>query len=108
MWERAFSKSPCIKDGYYTKYYPKIFNNTKVINDSGYLSCRRYDTRVVIEKKEVHMDNRNVVSYNTYLLMSYQEHVNVEYCNKSNGIKYLFKYVNKVEVSKEVFNEEDA
>ncbi|KAL4365324.1 hypothetical protein AHAS_Ahas07G0094700 [Arachis hypogaea] len=39
------------------------------------------------------MDYRNVISYNAYLLMSYQTYVNVEYYNKSNTIKYLFKYM---------------
>ncbi|XP_072066848.1 uncharacterized protein [Arachis hypogaea] len=112
--DRAFSKSPCIKDGYCTKYYPKIFSRTTVIDDSGYPSYRRRDTGVITEKKGVHMDNRNVVSYNAYLLMSYQADVNVEYCNKSNAIKYLFKYVNKgpdrvaVGVTKEAFSGEDA
>ncbi|XP_072054416.1 uncharacterized protein [Arachis hypogaea] len=111
---RAFSKSPCMKDGYCTKYYPKTFSKTTVIDDSGYPSYRRRDTWVVTEKKGVHMDNRNVVPYNAYLLMSYQAHVNVEYCNKSNAIKYLFKYVNKgpdrvaVGVTKEASSGEDA
>ncbi|XP_072077992.1 uncharacterized protein [Arachis hypogaea] len=85
-----------------------------VVDDSGYPSYRRRDTWVVIEKKGVHMDNRNVVPYNAYLLMSYQAHVNIEYCNKSNAIKYLFKYVNKgpdrvaVGVTKEASSGEDA
>lgn len=76
---RTFSRSSCIKDGYCTKYYPKTFNSTTVIKDSRYSSYRRQDIEVITEKK---MSNRNVIPYNTYLLMSYQPHVNIESCNK--------------------------
>ena len=61
------------------------------------ISCsdRRHDTSVTVLVKDIKIDNWYVVPYNPKLLMKYHAHMNLEFCNKSNSIKYLFKYVNK-------------
>ncbi|XP_072087082.1 uncharacterized protein [Arachis hypogaea] len=48
-----------------------------------------------VKINDVDIDNRFVVPYNPLLLIKYQAHINLGLCNKSNVIKYLFKYVNK-------------
>ncbi|XP_057418906.1 uncharacterized protein LOC130713124 [Lotus japonicus] len=88
-------KSVCMVDGKCSKHFPKKFQNCTTVDDDGYPIYKRRRTGITILKKGVPLDNGFVVPYNPVLLMRYQGHINVEYCNKSNAIKYLFKYINK-------------
>ncbi|GAU39042.1 hypothetical protein TSUD_59980 [Trifolium subterraneum] len=87
--------SPCMKDRRCSKFYPKKFVNKTSFDESGYPVYRRRDFGISVMKKGIRLDNRNVVPYNPGLMMKYQAHINIEFCNKSNCIKYLFKYITK-------------
>ena len=87
--------SPCMKEGRCSKFFPKKFKHSTTIGEDGYPVYRRRDDGLFVLKNGHKLGNANVVPYSPLLLMRYQAHVNTEYCNKSNSIKYLFKYVNK-------------
>ena len=87
--------SPCMINGRCSKFYPKKFKLLTTIDEDGYACYKRQDNGTLILKNGIKLDNRNVVPYSPLLLLRYQAHVNTKYCNKSNSIKYLFKYVNK-------------
>jgi hypothetical protein len=87
--------SACMNGKRCTKYFPKKFIDSTSIDEDGFPVYKRRDNGVCVEKNGTQLDNRYAVPYNPLLLMRYQGHVNTEYCNKSNAIKYLFKYVNK-------------
>ncbi|XP_038716232.1 uncharacterized protein LOC120009645 [Tripterygium wilfordii] len=91
----ANPRAPCMKMGRCVKHFPKKFQQETTIGEDGFAVYRRRDDEDIIVKSGVEMDNRFIVPYNKQLLLKYDAHINVEWCNRSWSIKYLFKYVNK-------------
>ncbi|CAH9141764.1 unnamed protein product [Cuscuta epithymum] len=88
-------KAPCMQNGKCTRHFPKKYAERTSIDEDGYPLYMRRENGRVIQKGDHVIDNRFVVPYNRHLLMRYNAHINVEWCNQSRSIKYLFKYVNK-------------
>uniref|UniRef100_A0ACD5XK49 Uncharacterized protein n=1 Tax=Avena sativa TaxID=4498 RepID=A0ACD5XK49_AVESA len=88
-------KCPCMKDNMCSKIFPKSFQAETSIDEFGFPVYRRRDDGRFVMKNKVRLDNRHVVPYNMELLKKYQAHLNVEWCNKTHVIKYLYKYVTK-------------
>ncbi|XP_056685501.1 uncharacterized protein [Spinacia oleracea] len=88
-------RSPCMEDGKCSKHYPRSFQETTTVNDEGYaLYTRRNNGHTATKNGQV-LDNRFVIPYNIDLVVKFQAHINVEWCNKDRSLKYLFKYMNK-------------
>lgn len=96
--------APCMQRKYSgasltcSKYYPRDFCDTTVVNEDGYPTYRR---RRVIDGKEViwgdrfDFTNQWVVPYNPFLTRLFDAHINVEVCTTVKAVKYIHKYIYK-------------
>ncbi|GKC32398.1 hypothetical protein Tco_1039692 [Tanacetum coccineum] len=85
----------CTVDGKCSKKYPKPFYPETNLDEDRYPVYRCRDLKIQTVKGKFMYDNKYFIPNNRYLLIKYQAHINVEWCNRSKAIKYLFKYLNK-------------
>jgi hypothetical protein len=77
------------------KNYPKEFHESTTIDETGFTVYERPNNQRFVIKSGIKLDNRWIVPHNLELLKKCDAHINIEWCNKSIFIKYLFKYVTK-------------
>ncbi|XP_075719762.1 uncharacterized protein LOC142760457 [Rhinoderma darwinii] len=98
--------SPCMKDGFCTKIFPRQLIHETQSGHDGYPLYRRRKVgeggftalmkiKIGNSYQDIEVDNRWIVPYSPFFSKTFQSHVNVEYCNSVKAIKYICKYVNK-------------
>ncbi|XP_074336448.1 uncharacterized protein LOC141673594 [Apium graveolens] len=81
-----------IRSDLYHNIRDAMYNSHTFFDECGFPIYKRRRTGITINKKGVNLDNRFVVPFNRDLLVHFQCHMNLEICNNSRSLKYLFKY----------------
>ena len=88
-------RASCMIENKCMKHFPKKFCSQTTVDNDGFSVYRRRNNGIYVERNGVKLDNRYIVPHNIDLLVKFQAHINVEWCNRSRSIKYLFKYITK-------------
>jgi hypothetical protein len=88
-------KSPCMNNGVCSKHFPKPYRLEASYDSDGFPLYQRRENGIVAWKGLVNLDNHWVMPHNLNVLKKYQCHINIEACNETYLVKYLFKYTNK-------------
>ncbi|KAM6547758.1 hypothetical protein CsatB_019434 [Cannabis sativa] len=75
--------------------YPKNYAPFTSVGNDCFPIYRRRNNRTHVKVRGTHLDNRWVVPYNSYLLATFDCHINVEICSTIKAVKYLYKYIYK-------------
>lgn len=89
-------KSPCMENNVCTKKFSRPYNDYTSIDKSGcVLYHRRQNENASVLQDGTILNNNFLVPHNIKLLKKYEAHINVEWCNRTSSVKYLFKYITK-------------
>ena len=92
----ANPRASCMRDGCCRWSFPKAFQEETVLANGRPVYRRRDNGRTHTKGvSQFKYDNRYVASYNKYLSVRFNAHVNVESCQGYSGVKYVYKYVYK-------------
>jgi hypothetical protein len=75
--------------------YPKQFNAETTLDENGYPNYARPENDRSVMKYGIQLDNRWVVPYDPFLLLTFDCHINVERVFDIRSIKYMYKYIYK-------------
>ena len=98
------NKSPCFqKDkSICKKNFPKVFRENTILKPDKYPEYIRTNNssdnhiyHLNKTNKAIPVDNSMVVPYNSFPLLKYKCHINIEYCATVQSMKYIFNYIHK-------------
>ena len=85
----------CMQDGKCKNKYSRPSYSETVQGKNSYLIYRKRNNNHQVLVHNAILDYCWVVPYNSYLLMRYDYHINVEICSTIKVVKYLYKYICK-------------